>query len=277
MEKVKKSNVNILLLSICCVLIVISSVYAYTTVKSYNEYIDSIKNNNSLNPLLPLNSAFTYWIGNGHGLTAHRVFYYVMFFGAVIPCIITVIKERKNAVQNNSASRYLSVFCTSGLVGFIPLIVNMISTMMFIPADRPDSIYDIYYNVISTDFLSELFYSHPIMYELFYILLVSVICGLIGCFGFALAKLCGSRFIALIVPECIIGVLHLVDKYYFDNFEMEKGVSLINLSKNAASMMVNIKTVLIEIVILFAFVVVLYSVNSVRISVKKGRKEVSAT
>lgn len=275
MEKSRKNNINILLLFMCSVLIVISSIYAYITVKSYNEYIDEI-NNNGLNPLLPLNSAFTYWIGNGHGLLAHRLFYYVMFFGAVIPCAITVIMERKNSDGKNSPFKYLSVFFTSGMIGFIPLVVNMISTMLFIPADKPDSIYDIYYNVNASDFLSELFYSHPIMYELFYILLVSVICGLIGCFGFAFAKLCGSRFIVLIVPEIIIGALHLVDKYCFDNFEMEKGVSLINLSKNATSMMVNIKTVLIEIVLLFAFVVVLYSVNSVKLSVKNRRKEVAS-
>lgn len=277
MEKIKKTNINLLLLFVCSVLIIISSIYVYSTVKIYNEYIDSIKSSGTINPLLPINTAFTYWIGNGKGILTHRIFYYVMFFGAVIPCIITVIMERKNAEQKNSAFKYLSVFCTSGLIGLIPLIVNMLSIMMFIPAYKPDSIYDIYYNVNSTDFLSDLFYSHPIMYELFYILLVSVICGLIGCFGFALAKFCGNHFIVLIVPEIIIGTLHVIDKYYFNNFEMEKGVSLINLSQNATSMMYNIKTVFIEILVLFSIVIILCSVNSVKSSVKNKRKEVAST
>ena len=190
----------------------------------------------------------------------HMIFTIAIIAAIVIltTVLVVLLQDAERRIPVSYAQKVQGRRSVGGRSSYIPLKVNTGGVMPIIFASTLLSIPTIVTNLFNVEVKSTFWakflqglssnywfrpgYPHAYFGLLFYILLVSVICGLIGCFGFALAKLCGSRFIALIVPECIIGVLHLVDKYYFDNFEMEKGVSLINLSKNAASMMINIKT-----------------------------------
>lgn len=233
----------------------LSSIYTYTAVKDYNIFIDSVNRDKLVNPLLPLNSAFTYWIGGFGNDTFKNIFYYIIFFCAIIPCLYYILSSKSETI--NSKFSYCKCFCYSGSFAFISLLFNFISILLFIPAITPDSVYDIYYDVKKGDFLSDLFYANPFVYEMIYMLMICVLCGLIGCFGYGCYRVFNNHVIAFFIPELILLIVHILDL---------KKVFLVNLSPiiycNVAVVAIrNLKLYLIELGIILFFTIVIIIIN----------------
>ena len=86
-------------------------------------------------------------------------------------------------------NKYISIFISSGLTNAIALTVNFLTILLFVPAIKPDSVYDIYYGIFSNNFMAETFYNIPLMYVLTFILLNFIFCGLFGCLGYAISTI----------------------------------------------------------------------------------------
>ncbi|MCR5601985.1 MAG: hypothetical protein K6G33_14760 [Ruminococcus sp.] len=253
----------------CILQFVFSSLFVYNSVSVYNEFKDSFVNEEAVsNPLLPLQSAFTYWIGANVVDFFGNIFFYIVFLGAMLPCMPVVyrcFKDKKYA-QNN-ASNYLKIFLASGLLAFIPLLFNFVSTLMFIPAMKPDSVYDIYFDVLTGDGLSNVFYTNPVIYEIIYMLIIFAMCGAIGCLCFATAQLCNYNVLAVMIPETLIYILHLFNR----GFGIEKVISPIIYCRSLSGIMQNKKIALIEFGIIIALLLMFILINSIRSHITKNK------
>ena len=96
----------------------------------------------------------------------------------------------------------------------IPLIVNFLTVACFIPAYQPDIFYSIYY-AMGYHFLSELFYSAPLLYVLYVIALDFVFSGLIATASMALTFFVKNRFAVVLLPFLsLLGIQYLQDILY---------------------------------------------------------------
>lgn len=252
----------------CLIQIILSSIYVHDAAKDYASYLEELRQiGGNYNPLIPLNSVFTYWIGGGGIDRAGSAFYYLMFFGAVLPCIYIIHRYKKTPEQKaqDRFSSYACVFAVSGLFAFIPLLINFISTLMFIPVIKPDPVYDIYFDVLKGDAFSDIFYSFPFAYIFIYILILSAMCGAIGCLGYASYKLFNDNIIALLLPEILLLILHFVDKHYY----FRHSISPLIYCSSSAEMMQKPIRFIAELGSTVALAMILYFIGRIKVSAKK--------
>lgn len=259
-KKTSKINIKLIFFLILPLLIqlIISSIYTFGAVKDYNRFIDSVKQNNQVNPLIPLNSAYTYWIGGLNNVNSKIFFYYIIFFGAIIPCLYFIPFKKRSRI--NTKSSYHTCFLVSGFFAFISLLINFISILLFIPAITPDSVYDMYYDVIKGDTLCNIFYSMPVVYQMIYILMIYTLCGLIGCLSYGCYKLFNNHLVAFFIPELFLLIIHITDIRY----SFSKSISPIIYCSAAVTSIRNIKQYFIEIGILLFCTIVTFIINKIK-------------
>ena len=218
-----------------------SFIYTYDAVKSYDMFIEALKTNcGRFNPLIPLNSGYTYWIGGSNLKGNKEMFFFILFMGAIIPCAYLI--HNKTNLKKYGA---ISSFFISGIFALFSLIINFVSISMFIPLIKPDSVYDMYYDVLKGDILSDLFYYNPIVYELLYMIMIFILCGLIGCLGYNFYKVFNNHIIAFFIPEVILLALHITNLKY----SLPHNISPIIYCSESSKMMQNIKMYIIETII----------------------------
>lgn len=250
---ISKINIKLVVIIIPLLIqILFSLVYNYYAIMDYRNFIDYVKQNNRVNPLIPLNSAFTYWIGGISENIYKKIFYYGVFLGAVFPCLFFISFNKKN----HKSSFYTSFFI-GFMFAFFSLIFSFITTLLFIPAISPDSAYDIYYDVINGDTFCNLFYTAPVIYELIYILMISFICGLICCLGYGCYKLYKDNLIVFFIPFLLLIIVHIVDIHY----SFEKNISPIIYSNVAVTTIRSLKQYFIEVSILLFLIMVSFVIH----------------
>ena len=234
---------------------ILASIYNYNAIKDYNNFISSVKQNDRINPLLPLNSAFTYWIGGFNSNNIKSAFYYMIFLGAITPCLYFIpLKIKSNP---NSKLSYGKSFFIGGLFSFLSLFFSFISILLFVPATAPDSVYDIYYDVIKGDTLCNVFYTAPVLYEIIYICLIFIFCGFICCLSYGCYKLLKNHFAAFFIPELFLVIIHIIDvRYSFQN-----RISPIMYCNVAVNTIRNIKQYFFEVGILLFCTMISYIIN----------------
>lgn len=162
------------------------------------------------NSYAPLNSLFNHWIG-AEAITMGSVSYFFLF-----PILISMpygwsyrIEKKKGYIRNVVLrcgklryyfSKYVAIFVSGGLAMVIPLIFNFILTAMFVPAVCPDPTYVTGYGILTSSFLSKLFYTNPFLYVFIYLLVDFIFCGLISCLCLALASFIKNRVVIVLMP-----------------------------------------------------------------------------
>lgn len=262
--EIKKSLINKFFFIPCIIGIIIMMIHVYFVVCEYNDFCNvmkELKNNNHMNqnPLIPLYSAFTMWICGDDNLFSMILFH-------AFPLMVTIpygwryCSEIKSGYNkeivgqtgsfNYCISKFIATFISSGLVITIPLIVNFLSILMFIPSLTPDSVYDIYYGVFSNSFLGNVFYSNTFLYVAVFILINFLFCGLIGCLSYTFAALFRSRILSIIFPSMILLAINYFKQYEISS-EME--ISPITFLTSMRSLYDNWIVVWMEVIVLFLF------------------------
>ncbi len=260
-NEIKKSLFNIYFITICTLGTIISLIYSYESIKTYHDYCNHVNFDEILpqNTLSPTISAYTMWIGGTklEDIKPCKIFFIFTILAAVLPFSWSYCTERRKAKKNKHEFnddikyrifKYIAVFISSGLIAAIPLLINLISILLFIPAVTPDPVYDIYYGEFSNSLLGNIFYSSPIIYEMLYILIFFAFCGLLGCVGYAFSLIIKHEIVAITSP-----ILLLVATYFLNN-RIHIGYdffSLISYMKVADVMLRNYKTLFIEMLIMF--------------------------
>lgn len=261
---IKKAIFNKYFIVICFLGIVIAIMHSYEAISTYSDISQSIQyySSKEQNPHASITNAFTMWIGWDQKNKYSKLLYRILPLISVLPYCWSYSKEKKigiankNIVQNGKwkyhFSKYTSVFISSGLVMAIPLIINFLTILLFIPPIYPDSVYDIYYGIFSCNFMADMFYMHPFVYVGIFIALSFIYCGLFGCLGYAISVFLPNRILSVSFP--IVAVLlteHIKNRVLEDNAIQRNNFSPYSFLCPAKSLNTNYKIVCLEIVMLF--------------------------
>lgn len=114
--------------------------------------------------------------------------------------------------------KFGSNFIISGLGIAIPLIINFIILILTVPSIQPNPILG-KYTILCGGLASPLFYTHPILYILLWVLIYFMYAGAFASIALGISIAIKNRFVVLFVPFLlcnVIGiVLNLIDKYCY--------------------------------------------------------------
>lgn len=141
--------------------------------------------------------------------------------------------------------KYLAVFLTAGTVCIIPLILNMALTMAVLPCLIPQVGTSVF-AVAGAGMFSELFYSHPFLYVLVYLIIDFCMVGMFACLALSLTKVLYNRYIVLFAPFVLFFTLQTVMMY--TGFNAAGPYYILNPTQPTWE---NVPTVLTEMILLF--------------------------
>lgn len=105
-------------------------------------------------------------------------------------------------------AKYMATFLAGGVAVLVPLVFNFITVACFVPAVRPSIIYQMYYAVSHSSMWSEIFYSHPLIYVLLYLILDFLFAGLIAVLSLTFSVFLKNQLAVVILPYILILCLH---------------------------------------------------------------------
>ena len=228
--ELRKAFGNKLFLLTLAVGIVIASISAYQNIQLYldavahNAYRKEVLPDILFNPMYPAFSPYTYWIGGDYQYPMTSLFYLLLPLMASLAFGWSFFMEKKSGYIKNIVTRtkkthyflakYIAVFLSGGAVIAIPLVINFLTVACFIPAYQPDIYYSIYYSM-GYHFLSELFYSSPLVYVIYVMALDFVFSGLIATASMALTFFVRNRFAVVLLPFLLLlGIQYIKDTLY---------------------------------------------------------------
>ena len=227
--ELKKAFGNKLFLITLAIGLIIGFVSAYQNISNYvpaasdNAYRMEVSEV-LFNPLYPMFSSFTNWMGGDYQYPMTSLFYLLLPLMASLAFGWSFCMEKKSGYIKNVVIRtkkihyflakYIAVFLSGGAVIAIPLVINFLTVACFIPAYQPDIYYNIYYSM-HYHFLSELFYSSPLLYVIYVMALDFVFSGLIATASMALTFFVRNRFAVVLLPFLLLlGIQYIQDTLY---------------------------------------------------------------
>lgn len=185
---------------------------------SANKYI---KNN------FPYNAYFGWICGNEIPWQPYLYFILLPLI-ATLPYGYSMFEDRKSAFMKQIIIRcgkkdyykakFIAVFLSGGTAVVIPLLINLMVTLMFLPSFCPDPSEGRYWIGNST-MLSGLFYSHPNIYISIYLMIDFIFAGLLANIALVVSELTEHRFVSEIAPLFVYvfvdSIFGLNNKYYF--------------------------------------------------------------
>lgn len=174
----------------------------------------------------------------------------------VLPYGVTYLQDKKRGLinqliyrmgkRNYYFSKFIACFLSGGTVAVIPLIINLLLCMCFLPLGLP---------ILSTHFypigkihaFSEVFYSRPALYVLIYLGFTFLLFGLLTCLCMTLALVVENQFALMLTPFALYYALHTFSIVGLNRIEW-------SIMNNANLYLVNKDTLyvyIIELVVLF--------------------------
>ena len=161
------------------------------------------------NPMYPLSALYNNWIGADYAAPMTSLYYILLPLLASLAYGWSYFTEKKSGYVKNVVTRidkkkyylakYIAVFLAGGAVVAIPLLVNVLVVACVIPAYQPDMFYQIYY-AMYYHYLTGLFYSIPVLYVAYVLVLDFVFAGLIAVLSLALTFFVNNRFAVVLLP-----------------------------------------------------------------------------
>lgn len=227
LKKAIKNKFFIITLIIANIFALFSALYM---IESYFDVKHQIKIHGAGgNPMTQSFSLFNHWIGGESQSLGYTVYFTLLPLIAALPYSWSYFIENKtgyvkSVVTRSSKSqyylsKYIATFTAGGLVVLIPLVVNLLIVASFVPAITPSKLYALYYPVGFGSLWSALFYTHPVMYVMLYLLLDFIFAGLFATMGLAVSFFIKNRIAIILIPFFFILILHyartfLAYKYY---------------------------------------------------------------
>ena len=174
-------------------------------------------NHLSYNTLLSLVSAYTAWIPTRIGEFYSGLYYLLWPLLVTIPTAWILSNDSKEGVLEQQCLRirkacviriklYVS-FISGGICSALPLVLNFLAVICFLPLSTP-KIYDEIYTAVSMNSLfSGLFYSSPLAYVIVLYILAFMIGGLFSCAVCLFASLTKTTFKAIFVSYFLLHLL----------------------------------------------------------------------
>lgn len=149
---------------------------------------------------------YCYWMVVNNG-TVYRLFHFIFPLLISIPYVFTIYNDIKSNYVYNITSRidksryYLSKLLTQFIVGTavvaFALISSFVLTAAILPLEHPTKA-SAEYNISVTKAFPELFYNHTFVSVIVFIVLESVVFGIIGCIGFIFSYLLNNVIMVML-------------------------------------------------------------------------------
>ena len=187
-----------------------------------NQNYDKFKND-----YYPL-SVFNTYIGIDGGSVFTNILYTLFPLLIAIPYASSYAKDLKTGYiktllqKTNRKSYYISKYITMFLSGFIITLIilsaSLILTSMFIPSIQPNLITANFPLINKNQLWFELYYSHPYIYLIFYILIDAFYYGVLSTTALTFSLFYGNPFISTLIPS----IIYIFLQYIFGLFELNK-------------------------------------------------------
>lgn len=213
LKRALKSKSMILILLLGCA-ITVSQIFTYVIpMARLNERI--IVDNY---PMMAPISVFQGWVGNINILPQAYIFFLLLPLLASIPFADTFFTDRKDGYIRNIIIRarkkeyflakYIATFIAGGLAVIIPLALNLLIAAMYLPSIVPSVTQS--FGIGPTHLWSVMFFTHPYLYLISFLILIYIFSGLIATIGLAVSLFVEYRFLTLITPFIIYMFLYTV-------------------------------------------------------------------
>ena len=154
-------------------------------------------------------SVFTSWMGIGIGYDIWATVYlYVCILLAALPYCSTFVKDNNSQyilqyysrISKNRLhiAKFITTFVVGGLIVVIPLLVNLIATMMFVPALKP--IENGLFMGNGSSFMNVLFVKHTFIYTFIYIVQFFIYGGAFCVIALASSYIFNNSFLVMLMP-----------------------------------------------------------------------------
>lgn len=159
----------------------------------------------------------------------------------------------KSGKREFFVAKYIATFLAGGVGVILPLIVNFVMVAMMVPARKPMVRYETIYGVFGGSFLSELFYSHPLVYVCVYLFVDFVFAGLLATLSIMVAMKIRWKWVCVLSPFLICMLLDYLTRFvYVDSNVVYKQISLMYIIHPImGGYPVSWSVILLEISILF--------------------------
>ena len=171
----------------------------------------------SYNTLLSVISAYTAWIPTRIGDFYSGLYYLLWPLLATIPAAWILSNDSKEGVLEQQCLRikkasviriklYVS-FVSGGICSALPLVLNFLAAICFLPLSTPKIYDEIYTAVPMSSLFSGLFYNSPLAYVIALSVLTFMIGGLFSCTVSLFASLTKTTFQAIFVSYFLLHLL----------------------------------------------------------------------
>ena len=189
-------------------------------------------------------SVFTSWMGIGIGYDIWATVYlYVCILLAALPYCSTFVKDNNSQyilqyysrISKNRLhiAKFITTFVVGGLIVVIPLLVNLIATMMFVPALKP--IENGLFMGNGSSFMNVLFVKHTFIYTFIYIVQFFIYGGAFCVIALASSYIFNNSFLVMLMPFVTFYGLGVVSNMLRNMFGMDSFNPMRLLASNTLS------------------------------------------
>ena len=183
-------------------------------------------------PLYIPEGLYNNWMGVTLYPVQSYIFYMIIPLLAVLPFGGSFYDDRKSGYIKNVCIRtkrevyykakYIAVFLSGGIAIAIPLMLNLMLSALLLPALKPDNACNT--TITGTTMAYELFYTHPLLYSLLFILIDFIFGGVIATIALSYTYYTEYKFGAMIAPFVLYfflySLMNLLDKTQYSLFFM---------------------------------------------------------
>ena len=226
--ELKKAVWNRKMLAVMALVFGIVAVHCVMTVRDYWSFYEYYQENSSENLMVTGNSLFNHWLGADLVFFPATAFFFLLPILAALPYGWSLVTEIRSGYVRNVLSRtsrkayfvskYAADFIAGALVIVVPLTVSVLVLALFLPAIPMEYAYP--YGTISQPCMwAELYFSHPYLYCILYILLDGIYAGLIASLSTALAFFFKNRVAVVLSPFLLLLLADYVDSGFLTDGE----------------------------------------------------------
>lgn len=170
-------------------------------------------------------SIYNSWIGGEIYSLGYTLFFTLMPILAMLPSGWNLFEEIRGGYlkviiprcgrEMYFISKYISVFIGGGLSVTIPLVFSLLLVGFFIPAIRPNVIYNIYFSVFHGDAFSGVAYSAPMLFTLLFICIDFIFSGLFACLSITAVLIFKQRSASTVMPFLLVTACDMSRSFFY--------------------------------------------------------------
>lgn len=227
--EIKKAFYNKMTAITLIMVLALTVYHAITVIINYNSFYSYYKSQTEIkNLMITSESLFNHWLGADVVSFPTSAFFFLLPIFAVLPYGWSLASEISSGYSKNMLSRiprksyliakYIASFISGALVIFIPLTVSLLVLALFLPAIGMENIYP--YGTIGQGCMwSEIYYEHPYVYCVMYIMLDSVYAGLMATISISISFYVKNKISVVLVPFFIMLLADYIDANLLMNGE----------------------------------------------------------